>query len=436
MTLITKKNTALTKRFNALMPGAHSNKTPAAKIRTFLSHAQGARSWDVDGNEYVDFTGGSGPNILGHRHPVMTQALHDFLDKQSVCTGSSYLFSEDDVQLSEKLVKHVPCAEQVKLCVTGTEAVQQAIRLARAFTGRPYYLKFEGHYHGWIDNIYGGVPDPEPQGKPFPLFDGATNTLGKSHGSNFEGFMMPWDDIEALEQTLKRYGNEIAILMMEAVCCAGTLLPRPGYLEKVRELCTDYGIVLCFDEVITGFRVGLSGAQGLLGVTPDLCTLGKAFGAGMPISAVVGKTAIMEQLRNGKVVGAGTYNGNPLCVRAAKTAIEILEDNNGAAYGEMNRVQQLLMSGLDEMARRRGLPVRVQGPTGVFATYFGADPDREIFSVKEMANLDWELGSKFHDLMWEQGVSTLFGMWLPSIVHTENDIEQTLVVADRALSRL
>lgn len=429
-------NNITTKIFNELLPGAHSNKAPAAKVRIFQSHAQGSRTWDIDGNEYVDYTGASGPNILGHRHPTYVNALKDYLDNKSVCTGASYIFSEDDIPLAEKLIQHVPCAEQVKLCVTGSEAVQQAIRLSRAFTGRPYYLKFGGHYHGWIDNVIGGVPDPSPKGKPFPVYDDNSHIAGKSLNSNFEGLMIPWDDIETLDQTLKIHGNEIAVIIMEAACGSGSILPRPGYLEKVRELCDQYNIVMCFDEVITGFRVGLQGAQGLFGVTPDICTLGKALGGGMPISAVVGKQEILSQLNDGKVIGAGTFNGLPLAVRAAKTTIEILELDNGAAYKEMDRVQKLLMSGLDEVARRRGFPMRVQGPTGVFATYFGTDPDKALYSMADMGSVDFSMTLKFHENMLEEGINTLFGQWMLSIAHTEKDVEQTLDAFSRVISRM
>jgi len=428
-------NQGLTRDFNEVFPSAHSTNALPTDLRIFQAYAKGSRFWDVDGNEYVDYTGALGPNILGHCHSEYIHALKSHLDKKPVCSGSSYIYSEDDVILGKKILKHIPCAEKVKLCVSGSEAVQQAIRLARAYTGRQYYLKFGGHYHGWIDNIYGGKPDPAPSGRPFPLFD-TKSTLGMSKNSMSEGLMIPWDDIEALEETLAHYADDIAIIIMEAICEAGTLTPRLGYLERIRELCDRYGIVMCFDEIITGFRVGLSGAQGLFGVTPDICTLGKALGGGLPISAIAGKADILGQFTDAKVKGGGTFNGNPLCVRGARSTIEILERDNGSAYVEMDRVQSLLMKGIDEIARRRGVPLRVQGPVGVFMTYFGADPDKRLFTASDMPDFDSELTVRFYESMLKHGVYTLCGRWFSSIAHTEQDNEQVLQVFDQVLATL
>ena len=429
-----RHNVELTQRFDQLCPGAHSNNSPPAEVRVFQARAEGSRFWDADGNEYVDYTGASGPNILGHRHPEYVSALKNFMDEKSLCTGSSYIFAEEDIRLAEKLVEHVPCAERVKLCVSGSEAVQQAVRLARAYTKRPYVLRFGGHYHGWIDNIYGGVPTLSSADKPFPLYEPTIN--GKSEKSNYEGLMIPWGDLERLEQTLQAYGKDIAIIIMEAVCGSGTLLPPPGYLEQVRSLCDQHRIVMCIDEVITGFRVGLSGAQGLFGVTPDICTLGKALGGGLPISAVVGKAEILEQLRHQQVMGPGTFNGNPLCVQAASTTLDILARENGAAYREMAQVQQSLMAGLDEIARRHDIPMRVQGPVGVFATYFGVDPDRQLHTAADMADIDNVMLMKFHNAIWQAGVSVLFGRWFPSIVHSDADNEKVLDAFEQVIKKL
>ena len=436
MSYTTERNETLTHRFSQLYPGAHSTSTPPAKTRIFQSRAQGSRFWDVDNNEYVDYTGGLGTNILGHRHPEYIDALKTFMDDKSFCTGGSFLFSEADILLAEKLVKHVPCAEQIKLCVSGSEACQQALRLARAYTGRPYYVKFGGHYHGWIDNIYGGISNPHPDGKPFPLYKDKSDTLGRSPGSGCEGLMLPWGDIDILEQTLNSYGDEIAVIMMEAVCEGATMLPPAGYLEKVRALCDKHSIVMCMDEVITGFRVGLQGAQGFLNVTPDLCVLGKAFGGGLPISAVAGRKDILEQYRGGKVKGPGTFNGNPLCVQAAVTTISILERDGGALYKEMDRVQTLLMQGLDEIARRHNVPLRVQGPLGTFATYFGVDPDTALYTSEDEEKVDYDLIHKVHKSLWKEGVSSLLCRWYPSVVHTEVDNQRALEGFERVIKSL
>lgn len=446
------KGKVLTQRFNQLLPGAHSNFSATPEVRVFQSRAKGSRIWDVDGNEYIDYTGASGPNILGHSHPEYIESLQAFMQEKSLCTGASFLFSEEDIAVAEKLVKHIPCAEQVKFCVSGSEAVQQAIRLARAYTGKHFILRFGAHYHGWTDNIYGGAPDPSPLGIPYPLFQSddngdelefeglqcpKTNMAGKSEKSNYEGLMIPWNNIEALRTTLQTYHDQIAIIIMEAIACNnGAQFPKLGYLEEVRELCNHYGIVLCFDEVVTGFRVGLNGAQGLFGVTPDICTLGKALGAGLPISAVVGKAELISQFTDAKVLGPGTFNGNPLCIHAVKTTLEILERDDGSAYDTMDRIQRLLTNGLDEIAKRRGIPLRIQGPTGIFCTLFGVDPDKEQFSASDMEGVDEQMNKRFHKLMLDEGVNSLFGRWFPSIVHTEQDVSRVLESAEKSMQKL
>ena len=296
----------------------------ATQHRVFIVRAEGSHIWDVDGNEYIDYQGGLGPNILGHRHPEYVQALKDQLDTSAPCLGSGLFHTLDDIEVAEKLVKHIPCAERVKFCLSGSEAVQMAIRLSRAYTGRPYFIRFGGHYHGWFDNVLGGMVDPNPKGKPFPFYDPNANpgtdpyfTKGRAAGTEKESFVLPWNDLAVLEDTLKKYGDEVAMIHFEAlVVNHGALEPRPGFLEKVRELCTKYGIVMSIDEVITGFRMGLDGAQGHYGVTPDIATFGKAMAGGLPFSAVVGKAEIMEQLRDRTVLGPGTFNGNPLGMRA------------------------------------------------------------------------------------------------------------------------
>ena len=432
---MSSSNAQLTERFSELFPGAHSNNTPAAAIRTFQARAQGSRFWDIEGKEFVDYTGASGPNILGHRHPAMIEALQTSMATDSFCTGSSYLFSEADIQLGEKIVQHLPCAEQIKFCASGSEAVQQAVRLARAYTGRPYYLKFGGHYHGWIDNIIGGEPDPAPTGAPFPLYD-KQPIAGQSEPSQREGLLIPWADLECLQHTLKHHGEQIAIMLIETVSNSGSFLPPAGYLEQARALCDHYGIVLCFDEVITGFRVGLNGAQGLFGVTPDLCTLGKAFGGGMPLAAVAGQRFLLEQYRDQQVMGPGTYNGHPLGIRGALAAIKVLETNNGEIYQQMASVQQRLMSGLDNRARGLNIPVRVQGPTGVFGTFFDADPDQPIITLAGLGPETAAITKRVHQALWAEGISSLFGRWFMSVVHNDSDTERTLAAFERVLKTL
>ena len=443
-----EKNQKLTEKFNRYFPGGHSNfRVPleATQNRIFIARAAGSRLWDVDGNEYIDFQGAMGPNLLGHRHPQYIKGLKDLMDTSSVCVGSGVLHTPEDVEVAEKMIHHIPCAEQIKFCLSGSEAVQMAIRLARAYTGRPYFVRFGGHYHGWFDNILGGTVDPSPAAKPFAVHDPNSDpfedlcfTRGRGPGSEKESFLLPWNDLDALERTLVKYGEEIAIIHFEPVVCNHfNLFPRPGYLERIRELCTQYGIVMSMDEVITGFRLGLSGAQGRFGVTPDLATFGKALAGGLPFSAVVGKADIMEQLRDRGVLGPGTFNGYPLGMRAALTTLKILEKDDGAVYQGMERIQKRLEDGLQEIAGKHDLRLRIQSERGVFFTAFGIDKDTVLYTEEDLASIDLETTLGFWAAMAQEGVLVLAGgRWYMTVVHTDEDVEKVLQAADKVMETL
>ncbi len=439
-----EKNIELTEKFNAVYPCGHSNfRIPleAASHRVFIARAQGASMWDVDGNEYIDYMGAKGPLILGHRHPEYIKALTDHLAVNSTAIGSGTVHMPQDIELGQKLVQHIPCADKVKFCLSGSEAVQMAFRLARAHTGRPYFIRFSDHYHGWMDNVIGAVVDPNPKGKPFGVDDAdldlLVHTKGKSPLALQESFLLPWNDAERLEVVLAEYGEQVAAIHFEGIVFNHfAMLPRPGFVEKIRELCTRYGIVMCMDEVITGFRVGLDGAQGYLGVTPDLATYGKAMAGGIPHSAVAGKEEILSLLTRNEVLGPGTFNGHPLGVQAALATVSILERDDGAAYREMARVQKRLTDGLTELARKHGIPMLIQGATGAFYTMIGVEKE-VVYTDEDLSTLDlWKLFD-FVKKMQEEGVIVLAGgRWYMSIAHTDRDIDRTLEAADRAMARL
>ena len=434
----TLKSEELLIRSGEVSPGPHSNlRTLMGAKTTVMVRGEGAHMWDADGKDYIDYMIAIGPGILGHGHREYLQALKDQLETVyfSASGGTRTL---RDIALCEKFNQHVPCSEKVRFCLSGSEAVQLAIKLARAHTGRRLFLRFEGHYHGWMDNVFGGVISPDPATHPFPVEDEAEPMV--SHGfdpSTLEqGLLIPWNDVEILEKVLSRWGEQVAVVMMEPLLCGnGCCRPRPGYLERVQELCRRYGIVLYFDEIITGFRVGLGGAQAELGVTPDLATYGKAMGGGVPISAVAGRAEIMDQLQEGKVTGAGTFNGYPLGVAAALTAISILERDDGAHYRHTDLVQSRLMDGLREICRRRGVPALLQGVRGIFAFLF---TDKEVaYSLEDLKDIDKELQQKFRLLLLEEGLLTMWGgRWYISGALTEADVDRTLVSVEKAMGRL
>jgi glutamate-1-semialdehyde 2,1-aminomutase len=445
-------NLELTRMFDKVYPGSHSNlrkvSVQVSSERIFIVRGKGARVWDADGKEYVDFVCGAGPNILGHCHPEFIRALKDQLDTVAITVGSGMLFTPHDIEVAEKIENYVPCAEKVKFCATGTEAVQIAIRLARAYTGRPYFVRFEGHYHGWMDNVLGGVGDhalfqairegkPVTR-KPLPLRsdEDILETEGRSSAAFEDSLMIPWNDFEVLERVIEEYGQQIAMIHCEPITVNhGCMPPMPGFLERVRELCTQYGIVFSFDEVITGFRVGLGGAQKELGVTPDITTFGKAMAAGLPCSAVVGKNEIMELLRNRRVLGPGTYMGYPLGMAAALATIRILERDDGAVYREFDRLQARLTDGLKSIAKSRGIPLMTQGCRGAFNTYF---VDKEVvYTDEDLAEVDWVMVQKFWDEMAKEGILGMLGArWYLSVGLTDADIDVTLEAAEHVMGRL
>ncbi|MEE9610283.1 MAG: aminotransferase class III-fold pyridoxal phosphate-dependent enzyme, partial [Desulfatiglandales bacterium] len=380
---------------------------------------------------------GAGPGIFGQSEKQYIQALKDQLDTlYYLVTGAAQTPME--IELAEKFVQYVPCAEKVRFCLSGTEAVQLAIRLARAYTKRPYFIRFEGHYHGWLDNVIGGMVDDKAAERPHAVEseDDLLYTEGKSPWALKESFKIPWNDIEIFEEVLEKYGEEVAMVHMEPILVnTGCCHPRPNYLERVRELCTKYGIVLSFDEVITGFRVGINSAQGLLGVTPDLATFGKAMAAGLPIGAVAGKKEILDLLLNRKAIGLSTFNGYPLGTAASLASIRILERDNFAFYKKIDKIQKRLMDGLREISEKFGVPTLIQGPRGVFFYQF---VDKEVaWSVRDLAQADLDKQRRFRTLLADEGVLIMWnGRWYVSGALTEKDVDRTLDSVSRVMGRL
>lgn len=433
-----EKSLELSKRAERVMPGAQSNlRIPLGAKPLFIIRGEGAHMWDVDRNEYIDFMIAAGPGILGHGNREYIQGLKNQLDTlyYSVSGASQ---TPMEVELAEKFVQHVPCANKVRFCLSGTEAVQLAIRLARACTKRRYFIRFEGHYGGWLDNVLGGVVNDNPADRPFPVESDRDplGTEGRDPGAFEQCFLLPWNNIEILESALKKYGGQVAMIHMEPInCTGGCCPPRPGYLERVRELCTKYGIVLSFDEVITGFRVALNCAQGELGVTPDIGTFGKAMAGGVPMAAVAGRSEILDLLLEGKVVGAGTFNGYAFGVAASLVTLNILERDNGAYYRKVDGLQNRLMEGLKEISKRHGIPTLTQGPRGMFLFQF---IDKDIaYSVRDLREADVEKQNRFRALLAEDGILIMWGgRWYVSGGLTEADVDRALESADRAMGRL
>jgi glutamate-1-semialdehyde 2,1-aminomutase len=342
-----------------------------------------------------------------------------------------------EVEVAERIVRIVPCAEKVRFLLSGTEAVQLVLRLTRGFTGRRYFLRFDGSYHGWLDNVLGGLVHDDPLENPFP-YEGEGDyggTAGRDPAAFQQGLCIPYNDFDLLDKVFERWGEQIAVALVEPIQAGAVISPRPGYLEHLQALCRKYGIVLCFDEVVTGFRVALGGFQELSGLTPDMAIYGKALSGGFPLAAVAGRAEIMDLLLGSKVVGAGTFNGYPLGISAALNTLRILEMDDGAVFRQVDHVQTRLVDGLREIIKRHGVKAIVQSVRGFFIVHF-TDKD-VIWSPKELSKESGEMSHQFRLRLADEGVLILFGgRWLMSAAHTDEDVDRTLECADRAIGRL
>ena len=428
---------ALVRRAEKVMPGKQSNIRRGVNIgfpEIFFESAQGLRYRDVEGKEYVDLALGIGPAIWGHSNEEYKQAIRDQLDRMLVVTPSLGRM-DIEVELAEKIVTHVPCAEWVRFGVTGTELNQAVIRLARAYTGRPLFIRFGDGFHGSIDNVFGGDLAAEPEGLPFAV--GSKNdTEGLGPYALKESLKLRWNDAAGLESLLARHADQIALVTMEPILCNFGCCPgEPGFVEKVRELCTRYGVVLSFDEVITGFRVGLGGAQAALGVTPDIAVFGKALSAGLPLSAMAGKRELLELLRSDRVLVGGTFNSFPIGIAAAVANIRMLERDDQAYYKAVDARQEQIVKGLKDIARQHQRPLLLQGPRGLL---FMALIDREV--VYNPAELRPAFGpelNRLRQLLAAEGVLIAPGSRLfISGALTDDDVAAILRGFDQALAKL
>jgi glutamate-1-semialdehyde 2,1-aminomutase len=404
-----------------------------APVPLYFANGKGARLTDVDGNEYIDYVLAWGPMILGYSHPKIVEALRQQAERPS-CLGAQH---ETEIAVAERIQQMVPCAQQVAFTSSGSEAVQLAFRLARAFTNRPLILKFEGHYHGWMDSaLISYHPENRealgPLESPRPLL----GSNGQVANVTENVLVAPWNHIDILEDLFARHGDRIAAVIMEAVLCnSGCILPQPGYLSGVRELCTRHGALLIFDEVITGFRIDVGGAQKHYGVIPDLATFGKAVGGGVPLSVVAGHREIMKQMVGNGVVFGGTFNGNPISMAGANASLEELARDNGAALVRANGMGRKLKSGIESLAARHGAPVTVTGFGAASSLHFSQPT--EYRDYRDTLDDDKKKLGRFLLLLLEEGVQLVpDGRMYVSAAHTDRDVRDTLSAMDRAFARL
>lgn len=373
-----------------------------------FERGQGAHVVDIDGNEYVDYVMAYGPLVLGHSPVAVLEAVHKQLDA-GLGFGASHRW---EAEAAEAVCRTVPSAELVVFSSSGSEAVQTALRIARAATGRPRVVKCLGHYHGWNDNIHVGVPG---QAEARPGTTGQVPTAPESLT------VIPWNDAGALAAAL---GDDVAAVIMEPVAVNGACLrPSPGFLQEAQRLTRATGAVLIFDEVITGYRVALGGAQERLGVTPDLTVLGKALAAGFPISAVCGSAEVMEVIASGRLLHMGTFNGNPICACAAATAVGELERHSDETYAQLEAMGAELATIFREEAAAAGLPLIVN-QFGAAAHAFVSD--RQINTYADALTSDPGAYRRFAGELLARGVHvTPKGLLYVSTAHKQADLDRT-----------
>ena len=397
----------------------------------FYTHGAGSHIYDADGNDYLDFTLSQGPLILGHSHPEVLKAVNEYSSSGQLFAGQHIR----EIELAEKINQLIPSAELMRFCLDGSEAVQTALRVARAKTGRSKFLRFEGHYHGWLDNVCYGLSAPSEAAlgnkldpEVFPWTQGLPDDIRDQF------IIAPWNDLELLEKIVEKNKGEIAAIITEPVMCNnGCILPAEGFLKGLRSICDEHDLALIFDEVITGFRLGIGGAQQYFKISPDLSIFAKAMGSGYPISVIAGKREWMHLIEEGKVIQAGTMNsGNP-SVAAALATIQFLEREN--PYLQMHLLGKKLMQGLQESAIRYGHNLVVQGPGAMFFT--GFSDRKEIRDYRDTLSMDKIKLARFIVAMQDKGIRIIGrGLWYISAVHTEEEINHAIDVASNVLKDL
>ncbi|HZZ39526.1 MAG TPA: glutamate-1-semialdehyde 2,1-aminomutase [Acidobacteriaceae bacterium] len=422
---------ALHRRAEKLFPGGVNSPVRAFRAvggaPPFVVRGEGAYLWDADGNRYIDFFGSWGPMLLGHAFPPVVEAIQ----KAAARSASFGASTESEADLAERVTAAVPSIEKLRFVSSGTEATMSAIRLARAFTNRKYLVKFEGCYHGHADGLLvkagSGVATFGIPGSAGVLEEAAHFTLA-----------LPYNDVAAVEAAFAQHPNEIACIIVEPIVGnAGCIPPAAGYLEALRRLTAENQALLIFDEVMTGFRVAFGGAQQLYGIRPDLTTLGKILGGGLPCGAFGGRAEIMDQLAPlGPVYQAGTLSGNPLAMAAGIAMLQYLQEHRAEVYAILEQRSAAVADGVAEVAASLEIPLTTNRVGAMFTWFFTGEPVKDFAGAARSSTRRF---AAFHQAMLEAGV------WLPpsqfeaafvSTAHSEADVRATLDAARRALASI
>lgn len=396
----------------------------------FYSHGYGSHIVDVDGNDFLDFTLSQGPLILGHSHPEVLEAVTESSKHGQLFAGQHL----QELELAETIQRLIPSAELMRFSLDGSEAVHAALRTARAITGRSTFIRFEGHYHGWLDNVSFGVTGSLESLGPYEQPYSVPWSKGLPPQAVNEHILLPWNNLELLERVVSERHEDIAAVITEPVMCnSGCVLPKPGFLGGLRDLCNRYGIALILDEVITGFRLGMSGAQGYFNIQPDLMIFAKAIANGYGLSVLAGKQKWMQPIAEGKVIHAGTMNSSNPTVAAALTTLKVLERDN--VHTRLFHLGQDLMDGLRKAAKDAGQQVLVQGLGPMF--HLGFTSKNVVYDYRDTLSYDKAKGATFIRGMQEEGVRLIGrGLWYLSAAHTREDVEAAIRAAQIVLKTI
>lgn len=430
-----KRSRALYERARLVLPGgvnASARLNPALGHPIFMQRGQGAYLWDVDGNRYIDYFIGANSSLLGQGHPAVDAAV-----QEAIAMGTLLAHEvEMQIEVAERILPLFPGSDMLRYTCSGTETTWHAVRVARAYTGKMGVAKFEGHYHGANDTLgYSHWPPIDkagPADRPYAVpMSAGTPSLNDDLVT-----VLPFNDVEALETCLRAQKDTIGTLIMEPINFdSGCILPQPGFVQAVRDLTQELGIVLIFDEILSGFRLRLGAALAETGIVPDMTTIYKSVDGGMPISAFMGKREIMETCTpTGPAVHSGTYNAPPICIYAMRAALDVMSEPG--FYDHLHALGEQLYSGMREIFCRRGIKAWVQGVGPIWGMFFGLDQEPHCY--RDIVGRDLEMLAHFHRACLKRGVymhhmAPNYGF---SSAHTMQDIEETLVAMDEAAKEI
>ena len=420
----TEQEQALIEKAYRVLPGGNLGNLGSDII---IQEGKGGRIWDVSGNEYVDYLLGSGPMLIGHSHPDVLAAVRDQLER-----GTTFFAgNENAILLAEEIVNAVPCAEKVRFSSSGTEATLYAMRAARAYRKRDKILKFEGGFHGMNDYALMSMGPAQPRDFPHPVPDSA----GIPKAIEGEMLIAPFNDIETASSIIQRYHEELAGVIVEPF--QRLIPPVPGFLQGLRDVTEQYEIPLIYDEVVTGFRLAYGGAQEYYGVTPDLCTLGKACAGGFPLTAVAGRQELMAGFEGDSAASGGfmpqigTLSGNPVAAAAGLATLEVLRREG--TYERLFATGQRIKDALERLFKEAEIPVQVVGDAPLFDVYF---TEAEVTDYRSSLSGDKKMLARFNRLLLERGIFKGDSKYYISTAHTAEDVDQTIEAFAGAIDEL